>query len=132
MLKCTQEAGHLRLKITFGCRLHHTANTCVLFDAIDAPQKDFLEQFLDEGGWYNRCTTAHLTGLHTKKRGAFVKNEQIFYYYGGKQRYDSLDKDDKNRYLSWREAQMMLVPTGEFFLQSCARPFCEICHQKQL
>ena len=38
-----------------------------------------------------------------------MKNEQIFYYYGGKQRYDSLDKDDKNRYLSWREAQMMLV-----------------------
>ena len=40
---------------------------------------------------------------------------QIFYYYGGKIRYDSLDENNRDRFKSWMEAQMVLVSTGKYF-----------------
>ena len=53
------------------------------------------------GWWYDFCTSAHLTGLHTERRKDISGYKQIYYYYGG-ERGDSWD--------SWSEAEMLLLP----------------------
>ena len=58
------------------------------------------------GWWYNQCTRAHLTGMHTSFRTTIDTFKQIRWHDGG-DRGDSHD--------SWKEATIMLVPKGEFF-----------------
>jgi len=52
------------------------------------------------GWWYNHCTSAHLTGMHTETRST-IGYKQIYYNHGGG-RGTTVD--------SWAEAEMLLLP----------------------
>ena len=77
------------------------------------------------GWWYNDCTAAHLTGQNTKEKTTVDSVKQIFYFYGGERNSDSYD--------SWKEAEMMLVATGEYFymIKLCTRIFVSKCFKIQ-
>ena len=56
------------------------------------------------GWWYNFCSNAHLTGLHTETRSHLGSFKEIYYLDGGQRMGESVSYD------SWKEATMTLHP----------------------
>ena len=60
------------------------------------------------GWWYDDCTFAHLTGIHTERKEELDDDHQIFYLYGG-ERGRRFRRRGRSSHESWSEVEMLLL-----------------------